>query len=307
MATNNAINSNIPIEVTKGGTGAASLTDHGVLVGSGTAAVDALAVGTTGQLLVGVTGADPAFDSTASADFTFTTATAGATRVLNITNTDNTNASSNARVNIQTGGSSAGDPNIQFNIAGINNYVMGIDNSDSDRFKISYGGTLGTNDIMATRTSGEINYPLQPAFLAYLLTTDADVTGDGTSFTLGSVTALTEIFDQNSDFNTNGTFTAPVTGRYLLCADVYFGTIGVATGAQLQINTSNRNYAFNAINPSAAAHVSFADIGLHGSVLVDMDGSDTATVVVQATGTTKTVDVIGSGTLVSSFSGFLAC
>lgn len=40
-----------------------SLTDHGVLVGSGTSPIDALAVGTNGQLLIGQTGADPAFAS----------------------------------------------------------------------------------------------------------------------------------------------------------------------------------------------------------------------------------------------------
>jgi len=45
--------------VAYGGTGATTLTDHGVLVGSGTDAVDALAVLTDGQLLIGVTGADP--------------------------------------------------------------------------------------------------------------------------------------------------------------------------------------------------------------------------------------------------------
>jgi hypothetical protein len=38
-----------------------TLTDHGVLVGSGTSAIDALSVGTNGQLLVGSTGADPVF------------------------------------------------------------------------------------------------------------------------------------------------------------------------------------------------------------------------------------------------------
>jgi hypothetical protein len=46
---------------THGGTGQATLADHGVLVGSGTAAVDALAVGATGTVLRGATGADPAF------------------------------------------------------------------------------------------------------------------------------------------------------------------------------------------------------------------------------------------------------
>ena len=47
------------LAVTEGGTGASTLLDHGLLVGSGTAAVDALAVGSTGTILTGVTGADP--------------------------------------------------------------------------------------------------------------------------------------------------------------------------------------------------------------------------------------------------------
>lgn len=49
------------LTVANGGTGASSLTDHGVLVGSGTDAVTALSVGTNGQLLIGSTGADPVF------------------------------------------------------------------------------------------------------------------------------------------------------------------------------------------------------------------------------------------------------
>jgi len=52
--------------VAGGGTGATSLTDHGVLVGSGTSPIDALAVGATGTVLGGVTGADPAFTATPS-------------------------------------------------------------------------------------------------------------------------------------------------------------------------------------------------------------------------------------------------
>ena len=60
MATNSAINTESPIEVTKGGTGAATLTDHGILVGSGTGAITPLAVATNGQLIIGATGADPA-------------------------------------------------------------------------------------------------------------------------------------------------------------------------------------------------------------------------------------------------------
>lgn len=49
------------ITVPNGGTGRATLTAHGVLLGEGTAAINQTAVGTTGQALIGQTGADPIF------------------------------------------------------------------------------------------------------------------------------------------------------------------------------------------------------------------------------------------------------
>lgn len=55
----NSWGSNDPAEVAKGGTGNSTLTDHGVLLGSGTAAVTVTAAPTNGQLLIGSTGADP--------------------------------------------------------------------------------------------------------------------------------------------------------------------------------------------------------------------------------------------------------
>lgn len=51
------------LPVANGGSGAATFTAHGLLVGEGTSAFAALATGTTGQLLVGVTGADPVWTS----------------------------------------------------------------------------------------------------------------------------------------------------------------------------------------------------------------------------------------------------
>lgn len=64
------------LDVESGGTETTTLTDHGVLVGSGAAAITALTVGTNGQLLVGSTGADPVF-ATVNADRSLT-ATLGA-------------------------------------------------------------------------------------------------------------------------------------------------------------------------------------------------------------------------------------
>jgi hypothetical protein len=67
----------VDLAVTEGGTGASSLTDHGVLVGSGASAIDALAVGTNGQLLMGSTGADPVFATLNCADALTCTTGAG--------------------------------------------------------------------------------------------------------------------------------------------------------------------------------------------------------------------------------------
>jgi hypothetical protein len=48
-----------PLIVSKGGTGVATLIDHGILLGSGTDAITSLGVATNGQLPIGSTGADP--------------------------------------------------------------------------------------------------------------------------------------------------------------------------------------------------------------------------------------------------------
>ena len=49
------------LSVGHGGTGASTLTAHGVLIGQGTSPVIATTPGTNGQVLVGSTGANPAF------------------------------------------------------------------------------------------------------------------------------------------------------------------------------------------------------------------------------------------------------
>jgi len=58
MATNNAINAPLPLAASQGGTGLASLTAHGILVGEGTSNVNPITL-SNGQLLIGSTGADP--------------------------------------------------------------------------------------------------------------------------------------------------------------------------------------------------------------------------------------------------------
>ena len=63
--------------VDQGGTGAITLTDHGVLLGSGTDPITALGAMTNGQLIIGSTGADPVVASITDGEGIDTTAGAG--------------------------------------------------------------------------------------------------------------------------------------------------------------------------------------------------------------------------------------
>lgn len=55
------------LSVANGGTGAATLTSNGVLIGNGTGAVSVTAEGATGKVLTGVTGGDPTWQDTVTA------------------------------------------------------------------------------------------------------------------------------------------------------------------------------------------------------------------------------------------------
>lgn len=72
------------LPVANGGTGRATLTNHGVLVGAAASAITQLAVGTTDQVLLGATGADPAF-STLTGDITISSAVVTVNKIVNRT------------------------------------------------------------------------------------------------------------------------------------------------------------------------------------------------------------------------------
>jgi hypothetical protein len=50
----------------------------------------------------------------------------------------------------------SGDAGLSFRLVGVVNYAMGVDNSDSDKFKISYGSNLGSNDRLVINSLGNV-------------------------------------------------------------------------------------------------------------------------------------------------------
>jgi len=230
----------------------------------------------------------------------------GADVGLTTSNTSNT-ASSTATLYATVAGTSAGDARVQYAVTGTTTWTQGIDNSDSDAYALAASSALGTTNVMRVSTAGEINYPLQPAFLAYLATSDSNVTGDGTAFQLGSGNALTEVFDQNGDFNTNGTFTAPVTGRYQLSTkwNVTGLTTAMTVGSLTTI-TSNRSGVFT-LDP-AKVFDNNTTMSYIFTALFDMDAADTAVTSLQISNGTKVASIQANATnLQTTFNGFLVC
>lgn len=62
--------------------------------------------------------------------------------IMSHLNANNATTNANSIYQIATGGASAGDPTIQFSVTSVVTHAVGIDNSDSDKFKITPGQSL---------------------------------------------------------------------------------------------------------------------------------------------------------------------
>jgi hypothetical protein len=185
---------------------------------------------------------------------------------------------------------------------------------------LSFGGdtfgadkTIGSNDTYALSfetdgnvamkidTAGIITKPLQPAFLATQASSQTDIAVNSTI----TLEIDTEVFDQNADFDTSTyTFTAPVTGRYLLHAECRLNSIDsvVANLADtLTLSTSNRGYStylypYKVLNEDTSW-------SFQNTCITDMDASDTAVCQLWIWGGTTQSDTATN--TATSFSGYL--
>ena len=127
-----------------------------------------------------------------------------------------------------------------------------------------------TTEAMRIDSSGHVTKPLQPAVQAYM-------TGTQSNIATGVVTVQlnAEIYDVNSDFNTGTyTFTAPVTGKYLVTMNLVMTDVDTAfQWIYLLGVSSNRNYYLDQIDPRML--VQDGVWSWSASSLVDMDANDT--------------------------------
>ena len=198
------------------------------------------------------------------------------------------------------GDASAADKKILFDGNAVD-YHIGLDDS-ADSLIIGKGSALGTTTSMAIDANGIITKPLQPSFQVNKNDTSQNNIATDTAVV---VTWEIERFDVNSDFDlTNNQFTAPVTGKYFLSANIRVDSVD--TGANfynIMISTSNKNYT-SIIDPNFSADVDY--ITRTVAITADMDAGDTAQVKAVQSGGTAQADLDGASEY-SSFSGHLVC
>ena len=183
-----------------------------------------------------------------------------------------------------------------------NTYTGVVDNNMLLGTTTNYGLQLGTNDNvrMTIANSGEITYPYQPCFSAYLSAYQYNIADNGT------IIFDAEAFDVGSDFNTTtGTFTAPVTGKYLLTYSVDVSSLDSAASYYwLKLITSNRNY-YAPFIPTSLLLSSDGRMTFQNTVVADMDASDTAYITLDRSGGVTQADIVGGGSQYSWFHGYL--
>ena len=165
------------------------------------------------------------------------------------------------------------------------------------------GGGRGLQEsTVLISDNGEMINASQPHFEAYLTATQSNVTGDGTIYpVLGAI--WTESIDVGGNFS-NGTFTAPVSGRYLFTCDYYLTGLGAGhTLMNVQLVTSNNTYYPHQLNPTGIMYGGSSLLN-NWSIIAYMDVDDTAFIRFTVSNSTKTVAVganytIFAGTLLS--------
>ena len=240
-------------------------------------------------------------------DFEFDNVAAATPRSVVISNADNTSALSTAEFQTLVDVGSGADSYFNAAIAGTRSYAIGIDTSDTSSFKLTTEATSGANPssasvIMRSNTAGQVNLPLQPSFNARPSADILNQTGDGTVYTIVFDDAF---FNVSASYNTaTGIFTAPVTGKYLLCATISLTNIAAGhTDCRMSIPTSGGSggVEFFDINPAVTATAGGNTLTGSGSGIFLMNAGDTARVNIQVSGATKTITVVET----STFSGQL--
>jgi hypothetical protein len=316
-----------PMPVVEGGTGDSTLGSTQILIGNGTSGIASTSNATintgTGAITLN-SGTGALGISTDASATTVSIGTGGAAKTVSLgsTNTTSTTTVQSGSGGISVATSTNGTIALTSGTGAIN---IG---TDANAKTITIGNTttstatninLGTGNmtvasatgtLITQKSTGEMTRPLQPAFFYYQASNSSGVTGNNTTYTFGSSTALTKLFDQGNNCTTAGVFTAPVTGIYMFNACMRLTSITTAmTQGKITIGTSiSSNAVLTNYNPGATIDNS-GQLSMQVSGLIQVTASSTISVfIVLINGASNAAVIQGSsGNYLSYFSGYLVC
>jgi len=169
---------------------------------------------------------------------------------------------------------SVDEDNLHISNSGSNGQFLSKQSGDTGGLTWAAGGITGITDnatemAITISSDEEVTIPKQPAFLAVVTSTIMNVTGTGT---LATVVLGTERYDQNADFDGVSTFTAPVTGKYLVNIAATLNQMTTAADYMyLYIVYSNGSIRFE----HGAAGVIQPPNAMSLSAVIDADAADT--------------------------------
>jgi len=208
----NDLDTTTDLSVANGGTGVSTLTDHGVLVGSGTSPITALTVGTNGQLLIGQNGADPSFNTVSgvininnSGATTFTAtansaisgafASTSASIAADITSNAADIDSNFSQININTTGISTNANSITALNAATSSYLQSADLAGVVSSSALSSPSQGTVTLTTNGVANNVDTGLQigdsPQFTDLTLTGGDLIASTSTTFNVFNTTATT--------------------------------------------------------------------------------------------------------------------
>ena len=160
---------------------------------------------------------------------------------------------------------------------------------DTGALRVEGGASIAKKVFVGTDSDvgGTYTNNTQPAFLAYNSAVDSNRAID----TDHKIEFNTEVYDQANNFdNSTDTFTAPVTGKYLLTVQVRLDDIDKdANWINTKIVTSNREYR-RFIDP-VGFDTNVDHFGHALTVVADMDANDTAHIIVRQSGGSAILDI----------------
>lgn len=200
--------------------------------------------------------------------------------------------------------------------------VTAASNLTDDAVVVGDGGAKGVKTLASLGTSGQVltsngagtppsfeELPSQlVAFNGYKASgsNDSNVTGDGAQFFIGSGNPLTEAYDLGSNFNTNGTFTAPIDGIYSFTSNItLFGLTASHTLLEHDFVTTGTANTFRAAPFSPGGVMDVNNFCANSfSITIPLSTNDTVKTRIRIYNGTKVVGLFGLPNY-TNFSGYL--